>query len=220
MNSGRWILDKLSRRVSLSSIQRLSSKKIMKHLFFLTTYLLTSAAAWAQDNVPSTGAAACADGKVRFFGQPGRLSRASARQMGPNVQSAGDPTIDVTYYGLDLRLTYAPNYLRGATTVTLRPASAAISQFFLDLNSALRVDSVKVGSPESPGPRPGAGGGSRAGGAPPPPRPARDGRARRRAPDDNPPADTRSGPDGTGNGILSGPARERRRRLRLYHPRH
>lgn len=118
----------------------------MNYLFLIACLLTTSA--MAQINVPGfgtepTGTEACVAGKVRFFGQPGRLSGGSARQLGPAVQSAGDATIDVTYYGLDLRLTHTPNYLAAATTVALRPASSAISQFFLDLNSALKVDSVR-----------------------------------------------------------------------------
>ncbi|MEZ0609219.1 M1 family aminopeptidase [Fibrella sp. WM1] len=116
----------------------------MNYLFLIGCLLTTSVL--AQTNVPDAnvpGTDACVAGKVRFFGQPGRLSGGSARLMGPAVQSAGDATIDVTYYGLDLRLTHTPNYLTAATTVALRPASSAISQFFLDLNSVLKVDSVK-----------------------------------------------------------------------------
>ena len=111
----------------------------MKHVFFFTTLYCFGVSALAQ-----TGGEICAQGKTRFFGQPGRFSPQQARL--PDVQSAGDPSIDITYYGLNLTLTYIPKYLRGVATVALKPANASLSSFFLDLSSALRVDSVKVGS--------------------------------------------------------------------------
>ena len=112
----------------------------MKHIFFFTALYLFCVNALAQ-----TGGEICAQGKARFFGQPGRFSPQQAR-LAPDIQSAGDASIDVTYYGLDLTLTYIPKYLRGVATVVLKPANASLSSFFLDLNSALHVDSVKVGS--------------------------------------------------------------------------
>lgn len=111
----------------------------MKNLFFIPLYLLFFNA------LAQTGGEVCAQGKTRFFGQPGRFSPQQAR-LSPDIQSAGDPSIDVTYYGLDLTLTYIPKYLRGVATVVLKPATASLSSFFLDLNSALRVDSVKSGN--------------------------------------------------------------------------
>ncbi|MBD2751542.1 M1 family aminopeptidase [Spirosoma validum] len=88
----------------------------------------------------------CQTGKIRYFG---RLSaNPKARMAYP-----GDASIDVTYYGLDLRLTHTPNSLRGAATVTLKSTTANLNSFFLDLNSTtatsgmgLRVDSVKTGT--------------------------------------------------------------------------
>ncbi|HEX2867722.1 MAG TPA: M1 family aminopeptidase [Ignavibacteriales bacterium] len=56
----------------------------------------------------------------------------------------GDSTIDVTYYGLNLNLTFQPNYLKGALTVGLRPAMASLSSFFLDLQPSMTVDSVTL----------------------------------------------------------------------------
>ncbi|GAB3801526.1 M1 family aminopeptidase [Spirosoma humi] len=88
----------------------------------------------------------CQMGKVRYFGQ--LSANPKARLAYP-----GDATIDVTYYGLDLRLTTTPARLIGATTVTLKSTVAGLSSFFLDLNSdttttglGLRVDSVKAGN--------------------------------------------------------------------------
>ena len=88
----------------------------------------------------------CRAGKVRYFGR--LATNPKARLAYP-----GDATIDVTYYGLDLRLTHTPNSLRGAATITFKSTTAALTSFFLDLNSTtattgegLRVDSVKVGN--------------------------------------------------------------------------
>lgn len=88
----------------------------------------------------------CQEGKVRAFGR--LAANPKARLAYP-----GDASIDVTYYGLDLRLTHTPNYLRGAATITLRSTVAGLNSFFLDLNSTtaatgegLRVDSVRMGS--------------------------------------------------------------------------
>ncbi len=88
----------------------------------------------------------CRAGKIRFFGQ--LAANPKARMAYP-----GDASIDVTYYGLDLRLTLAPNRLHGAATITLKSTTANLNNFFLDLNSTtattgegLRVDSVKAGA--------------------------------------------------------------------------
>ena len=104
--------------------------------------LLFSCSAYAQTD---DGGQFCQAGKVRYFGR--LAANPKARLAYP-----GDPTIDVTYYGLDLRLTTTPANLRGAVTITLKSTQAAVSSFFLDLNSTttastgLRVDSVKAGN--------------------------------------------------------------------------
>jgi aminopeptidase N len=54
----------------------------------------------------------------------------------------GDSTIDVTYYKLDLNITYHPNYLRGAVTINAKSKLPALNNFFLDLLDSLHVDSV------------------------------------------------------------------------------
>ncbi len=86
----------------------------------------------------------CREGRERASGR--LAANAKARLAYP-----GDASIDVTYYGLDLRLTHTPNYLRGAATITLKSQLANLGSFFLDLNSTtattgegLRVDSVRA----------------------------------------------------------------------------
>lgn len=100
--------------------------------------------AQAQDS--TDGGLFCQMGKVRYYGQ--LTAKPKARLAYP-----GDASIDVTYYGLDLRLTTSPNSMRAATTVTLKSTVAALNSFYLDLNSTtattgegLRVDSVKAGN--------------------------------------------------------------------------
>ena len=58
------------------------------------------------------------------------------------IEYPGDSSIDVTYYKLNLAITYTPNYLRGAVTVNAKSNSQSLTNFFLDLQDALTVDSV------------------------------------------------------------------------------
>ncbi|MGA0559147.1 M1 family aminopeptidase [Larkinella sp. VNQ87] len=85
------------------------------------------------------GVAACRHTRLNYFGTLGKANR-SAR-----IQYPGDASIDVTYYKLDLNITYTPNYLRGAATVGLKSVSDNLSRFYLDLSASLKVDSVKTG---------------------------------------------------------------------------
>ena len=112
----------------------------MKHIFLLFTCLLTTTALAQHE---PTGTDVCAQGKVRYFGSPDRNRLA---RLAPTVQAVGDTTIDVTYYGLDLTITTAPNYLRGATSVTLKANVPSLSTFYLDFNNVMKVDSVKAGT--------------------------------------------------------------------------
>ncbi len=62
------------------------------------------------------------------------------------VSYPGDAEIDVTYYKLDLKVTYSPNYLIGIVQVNAKPASSSLNNFFLDLQNSLTVDSIKLGN--------------------------------------------------------------------------
>ena len=116
-------------------------------LLYVLCLLLASSLAHAQ--LISDGIQACQLGKMR--GAERLIANQRARLAYP-----GDAAIDVTFYGLDLRLSTTPNNLRGATTVTLKSTVASLTSFFLDLSTAssategLRVDSVKVGSQKVP----------------------------------------------------------------------
>ncbi len=58
------------------------------------------------------------------------------------INYPGDQSINVTYYKLDLRITYSPNYLSGIVTVKAKSLKENLSTFFLDLSNNLTVDSV------------------------------------------------------------------------------
>ncbi|WP_266367912.1 M1 family aminopeptidase [Tellurirhabdus rosea] len=110
----------------------------LQALLALTAFFGLTRAAYSQS--VDDASEACRTAKVRAFG---RLVPTSAQAR---MQYPGDPGIDVHYYKLDLRLTHSPQYLRGAVTVGLRPVSGNVTQFYLDFNDTLRVDSVRAGA--------------------------------------------------------------------------
>jgi aminopeptidase N len=58
------------------------------------------------------------------------------------VMYPGDSKIDVTYYGLDLKITTGPNYLIGNVTIGVRTDTTSLNTCFLDLRNILTVDSI------------------------------------------------------------------------------
>ena len=59
-----------------------------------------------------------------------------------NVHYPGDTKIDVTYYGLDLKVTTNPNNLIGNVTIGVKSDTSSLNTCFLDLRDILTVDSV------------------------------------------------------------------------------
>jgi aminopeptidase N len=57
----------------------------------------------------------------------------------------GDGNIDITYYKLDLNITYSPQYLNGAITIEGKSKHDNFQNFYLDLQDNLTTDSVKAG---------------------------------------------------------------------------
>ena len=49
------------------------------------------------------------------------------------IQYPGDTKIDITYYGLDLNITYQPNYITGKVMLNARVDTNSINDLFLDL---------------------------------------------------------------------------------------
>ena len=105
-------------------------------LFALLSPLLRAQSPVATDDATTL----CATAKTRYFGKFFDATR-SVRAAYP-----GDNAIDITYYGLDLNLTYTPAYLRGAATVSLKSTANNLNSFFLDLQNTLKTDSVKAGN--------------------------------------------------------------------------
>ena len=72
----------------------------------------------------------------------GERERYSNMNQLSKVQYPGDSKIDVTYYGLDLRITTNPNYLYGIVTIGINSDTSSLNSCFLDLRNILTVDSV------------------------------------------------------------------------------
>ncbi len=119
----------------------------MKHVFTLLLSLLLGHISIAQS---TEGTDACQTTKVRYFGKlfkdaqgrRGLARQASIADYQSGLAYPGDSAIDVTYYGLDLRLTHTPAYLNGAATIILKAKSANLNRFFLDAQAKLTIDSV------------------------------------------------------------------------------
>jgi aminopeptidase N len=58
------------------------------------------------------------------------------------VQYPGDSRIDVTYYGLNLRVTSNPKYLTGNVIIGIKADTTSLNSCSLDLRNALSVDPV------------------------------------------------------------------------------
>lgn len=57
------------------------------------------------------------------------------------INYPGDPSIDVTYYKLNLKIETNPNFLKGDVTINGK-ANENLNSFFLDLQNKMKVDSV------------------------------------------------------------------------------
>jgi len=62
------------------------------------------------------------------------------------INYPGDSKIDVTYYGLELNLTYEPAYLIGAVRIDIRIDTTSANSFFIDLISSVPLKSAKSNS--------------------------------------------------------------------------
>jgi aminopeptidase N len=60
------------------------------------------------------------------------------------VQYPGDSKVDITYYGLKLKITSNPNYLSGSVVIGVKVDTSFISNCFLDLRNNMTVDSVHL----------------------------------------------------------------------------
>ncbi len=95
----------------------------------LTLYIFNSSI-FAQDAIES-----CQRSKIHQYNS---LMKAN------QINYPGDSNYDVTYYKLDLVITYIPQNISGAVTVNADIKSNNVSSVFLDLTNLLIVDSVKL----------------------------------------------------------------------------
>ncbi len=58
------------------------------------------------------------------------------------INYPGDGNIDVTYYKLDLNISYSPQQIAGAVQIDAKSTEDNLTGFFLDLQNALTADSV------------------------------------------------------------------------------
>lgn len=87
---------------------------------------------------------------VSIFAQSGadicsqsKISALTKLQKLEKVSYPGDQTINVTYYKLDLKISYDNKYLIGNVNVKAKPENNPVNSFYLDLYSGYKINSVK-----------------------------------------------------------------------------
>lgn len=106
----------------------------MKKLPIFFILLLNYTFAFAQDAVSE-----CAVGKILSLTKRNQNARIQAAQ-------AVDNNIDVTYYKLNLNVSYTPKNIKGEVTINAKSKIAILDQVTIDLQNALTTDSVKIGN--------------------------------------------------------------------------
>ena len=104
----------------------------MKILINILAFLCISSYTYAQ-----TPDSECATGKILA------LQKRQQNERLASVQAA-DNNIDVTYYKLNLGLTYSPKNIKGEVTIYAKSKTSNLSQVIIDLQNALTTDSVKI----------------------------------------------------------------------------
>jgi aminopeptidase N len=105
----------------------------MKNILSIVYLLIFSMTSFAQEATDE-----CANGKILALTKRQQNARLQATQ-------AVDDNIDVTYYKLNLGITYSPKNLKGEVTINAKSKVPALSQMTIDLQNALTTDSVKIG---------------------------------------------------------------------------
>ena len=106
----------------------------MKKILILFSLVLSNFLLNAQDTVSE-----CATGKIAAMQKRNQNARIQAVQ-------AADNNIDVTYYKLNLNITYTPKNLKGEVTINAKSKVQSLNQVTIDLQNALTTDSVKIGN--------------------------------------------------------------------------
>lgn len=99
-------------------------------------YIITLLATFLLNGISfsQSGEDYCSDSKIAAFQ---RLNKTD------QVAYPGDSQIDITYYKLNLIISYNPQYLQGIVTVKGKPAKDKTSALYLDLRYGFKVNSVK-----------------------------------------------------------------------------
>ena len=106
----------------------------MKKLPLLFILFLNNIFTFAQDAVSE-----CATGKILSLTKRNQNARLQAVQ-------AVDDNIDVTYYKLNLNVTYSPKSIQGEVTINAKSKVASLDQVTIDLQNSLTTDSIKIGN--------------------------------------------------------------------------
>ena len=106
----------------------------MKKLLILLNLLIPTFCLYAQEDVNE-----CAVGKILSLTKRNQNARLQAVQ-------AVDNNIDVTYYKLNLNVTYTPKNIKGEVTINAKSKVATLDQVTIDLQNALTTDSIKIGN--------------------------------------------------------------------------
>ena len=84
-----------------------------------------------------SGAEYCSEAKTAAFEKLAKISK---------INYPGDSTIDVTYYKLNLTVTYSPKQVSGIVTVKAKSLTDGLTSFYLDLLDNMTVDYVTSGT--------------------------------------------------------------------------
>jgi aminopeptidase N len=106
----------------------------MKKFLILLNFLIFAFTSQAQDASDE-----CASGKILAL----KKRQQNARMM---ATMASDNNIDVTYYKLNLNITYSPKNVKGEVTINAKSKIVALDQVTIDLQNALTTDSIKIGN--------------------------------------------------------------------------
>jgi aminopeptidase N len=102
----------------------------MKNPLLYLSFLLLPLLSFAQQK----GSIVCSQTKQSAFARNARNT---------SISYPGDDNIDIGYYKLNLTISYTQKYLKGEATISFK-AKTTISNCFLDLKNALKVDSIKL----------------------------------------------------------------------------
>ncbi len=106
----------------------------MKKLLILLNFLFLGLYAHGQEDVNE-----CAKGKILSLTKRNQNARLQAVR-------AVDNNIDVTYYKLNLNVSYTPKNIKGEVTINAKSKVALLDQVTIDLQNALTTDSIKIGN--------------------------------------------------------------------------